>query len=114
MPTPPDPIKGQRTPPPPPEIIGGEERYEVKEIIDSRMRGRRLQYLVQWKGYGHKENSWISEGDLDANHGLPWGPPNCTETHKHANVWTYEFPTMTMHTTMVGSCTLGCCALRGG
>jgi hypothetical protein len=30
------------------------------------MRGRRLQYLVQWKGYGCKENLWILEGDLDA------------------------------------------------
>jgi len=70
MPAPPDPIKGQRTPPPPPpplpEIVGGEERYEVEEIIDTSMRGRRLEYLVQWKGYGHKENLWISEGDLDA------------------------------------------------
>jgi hypothetical protein len=35
-------------------------------VIDSRMRGRRLQYLVRWKGYGHKENLWLSEGDLDA------------------------------------------------
>jgi hypothetical protein len=32
--------------PPPPEIVGGEERYEVEEIINSRMRGRKLQYLV--------------------------------------------------------------------
>jgi hypothetical protein len=47
MPAPSDPIEGRRTrPPPPPEIVGGEERYEVEEIIDSRMRGRRLQYLV--------------------------------------------------------------------
>jgi hypothetical protein len=68
MPAPPDPIEGRRTqpPPPPPKIVGGEERYEVKEIINSRMRGRRLQYLVQWKGYGHEENLWISEGDLNA------------------------------------------------
>jgi hypothetical protein len=67
MPAPPDPIEGRRTrPPPPPEIVGGEERYEVEEIIDSRMRGRRLQYLVRWKGYGREENSWILEGDLDA------------------------------------------------
>ena len=25
-----------------------------------------LQFLVRWRGYGHKENSWITEGDLDA------------------------------------------------
>jgi hypothetical protein len=67
MPAPPDPIKGRRThKPPPPEIVGGEERYEVKEIINSRMRGRKLQYLVRWKGYGLKENSWLSESDLKA------------------------------------------------
>jgi hypothetical protein len=67
MPVPPDPIEGrQACLPPPPKIIGGEERYEVEEVIDSRMRGRKLQYLVRWKGYGHEENLWISEGDLDA------------------------------------------------
>jgi hypothetical protein len=67
MPAPPDPIEGRRVhPPPPPEIVGGEERYEVKEVIDSRMRGRKLQYLVRWNGYGREENSWILEGDLDA------------------------------------------------
>jgi hypothetical protein len=67
MPTLPDPIEGQRTHrPPPPEIIGGEERYEVEEIIDSRMRGRKLQCLVQWKGYGLKENSWLLESNLKA------------------------------------------------
>jgi hypothetical protein len=67
MPAPPDPIEGRRTRlPPPPEIIGGEERYEVEEIINSRMRGRRLQYLVRWKEYRREENLWILEGDLDA------------------------------------------------
>jgi Chromo (CHRromatin Organisation MOdifier) domain len=67
MPIPLDPIKGRHAKsPPPPEIIGGKERYEVEEVIDSQMRSRRLQYLVRWKGYGHEENLWISEDDLDA------------------------------------------------
>jgi hypothetical protein len=67
MPVPPDPITGRRAkPPPPPEIIGGEERYEVEEVVNSRFYRRRLQYLVRWKGYGHKENSWLVEGDVDA------------------------------------------------
>jgi hypothetical protein len=67
MPVPPDPITGRHAkPPPPPEIVGGEERYEVEEVVDSRFYRRRLQYLVRWKGYGHEENSWLVEGDVDA------------------------------------------------
>ena len=67
LPAPPDLIKGcEVRPPPPPEIVGGEKRYKVEEVIDSQMRYQKLQYLVRWKGYGHKENSWISKGDLDA------------------------------------------------
>src|ERR1700682_1479320 len=61
MPAPVDVIIGRRAKPPLlPNIVGGEERFEVKEVID------RLQYLVRWKGYGHKENSWLAEGDIDA------------------------------------------------
>ena len=65
MPVPPDPIIRQCTRPPPPEIIGGEKRYEVEEVINSHFWHRKLQYLVKWKGYGYKENSWLSEGDID-------------------------------------------------
>jgi hypothetical protein len=46
-----DPIKGQRAhPPPPSEIVRGEARYKVEEVINSRMWGRRLQYLMRWRG----------------------------------------------------------------
>jgi Chromo (CHRromatin Organisation MOdifier) domain len=48
------------------EIVGGEERYEIEEVMDSRLRRRKLEYLVRWKGYGHEENSWIAERDLEA------------------------------------------------
>lgn len=34
--------------------------------MDSRLRYRKLEYLVRWKGYGHEENSWIVEHDLEA------------------------------------------------
>jgi hypothetical protein len=46
-----DPLPGQRIPPPPPVEVEGEEEWLVDEILDSRIRRRRLQYLVQWTGY---------------------------------------------------------------
>ena len=45
---PPDPISGRQRPPPPePELIDGELEYEVEKILNSRYKGRGLQYLVK-------------------------------------------------------------------
>ena len=46
---------------PPPDLIDGEEEYEIKEILQSRRhgRGRKVQYLVKWKGYPDSENMWV-------------------------------------------------------
>lgn len=41
-----------------PVIVDGQEEYKVERILDSRIRYRRLEYLVSWKGYGQDENSW--------------------------------------------------------
>lgn len=45
-------------PPPEPEIVDGEERFEVETILDSRVKGRGLQYLVRWAGYGKEDDTW--------------------------------------------------------
>src|SRR5712671_4162745 len=36
---------------PPPDLVGGEEEYEVEDIVNHRHhgRGRQLQYLIKWK-----------------------------------------------------------------
>jgi hypothetical protein len=44
-------ISGRHPDPPPPIEIDSENEYEVANILDSRIRRKRLEYLVQWKGY---------------------------------------------------------------
>ncbi len=59
-------------PPPPPVEINGNIKYEVSEVLDSRVdrcfRGNKsLCYLVHWTGYEgtEEETSWISTQDLE-------------------------------------------------
>jgi len=49
---------------PPPTIINEEEEYEVEEVWKHRIRGRRTQYLIHWKGYGDEHNQWMVESGL--------------------------------------------------
>jgi hypothetical protein len=46
-----DPLPNQVIPPPPPIKVKGEEEFWVKEILDSRIRGKKRQFLVSWVGY---------------------------------------------------------------
>jgi hypothetical protein len=51
---------------PPPDLIDEEEEYEVEQIVASRRfgQGRKLQYLVKWKGYSDAENQWVAKEDV--------------------------------------------------
>ena len=53
-------LHGENFTRPPPDLIEGEEEFEVERILQSRLygRGRKLQFLVQWKGFPMSDSSW--------------------------------------------------------
>lgn len=50
---------------PEPELVGDHEEYQVNQVLNSRLRSRRLEYLVSFKGYGPEENEWLPEENLE-------------------------------------------------
>ena len=50
------------------DLIEEEEKYEVESIRDARRYGwgKKLQYLMHWKGYPSSDNSWANDKDFYA------------------------------------------------
>lgn len=64
---PPDPYPNRRARrPPDPVLVEGVNQYEIERILDSRIRYRRTEYLVTWRGYNDAHNQWIPWYNMDA------------------------------------------------
>ena len=75
-PHPADKIPGRAPSNPPPVEIDGQEEFEVEEVLDARVKRRKLEYFVKWKGYDESNNTWEPEGNLEN------APTKIQEFHK--------------------------------
>ena len=37
----------------------------MEDVLDSRIRYRKVEFLVKWKGYGYEENEWVKAKDME-------------------------------------------------
>jgi len=54
----------RQQPPPPPVIVDNEEEFQVNQILDSRIRRNKVEYLVDWTGYGPNDRTWEPQENL--------------------------------------------------
>jgi len=48
----------------PPKKTEEPETFEVEKLVDMKMEGRKKLYLVKWKGYAAKHNTWEPKSNL--------------------------------------------------
>jgi len=51
-------IPDRQQDPPPPISIQGQDEWVVKEVLDSRIRRNKLEYLVDWDGWSPSDRTW--------------------------------------------------------
>ena len=59
------PVEGQQITPPEAVEVEGTPEYEVEEVLDSRLKQGKLEYLVKWSGYTDDHNTWEPESNLE-------------------------------------------------
>ncbi|KAK1792496.1 hypothetical protein P4O66_012436, partial [Electrophorus voltai] len=65
------------SPPSPIDIVGG-RAYRVRVLLDSHRRGKGLQYLIDWEGFGPEKRFWILSSqvlDPDLTTSFHWEHP---------------------------------------
>jgi len=57
-------VEGQRKEQPAPVIIEGEEKWEVKRILNKQWVRGKDKYLVRWKGFTVESDTWKGRENL--------------------------------------------------
>lgn len=39
--------------------------FEVEEVLDRRVSNGNVEYLLKWKGFTSRHNSWVIENDVN-------------------------------------------------
>ena len=55
------PVIGQHVTPPEAVEVEGSPEYKVEEVLNSRLKRGKLEYLVKWSGYTDNYNTWEPE-----------------------------------------------------
>ena len=58
------PVAGQHVTLPEAIEVEGTSEYEVEEVLDSRLKRGKLEYLLKWSGYTDDYNTWKPESNL--------------------------------------------------
>jgi len=74
--------------PPPVAIDEDGNDYEVEAIIDDRMRRKRKEYLIRWKGYDQSHDSWEPLAYVDNCQELIAEYENTKQIHKRSPIST--------------------------
>ena len=65
-----NPLEGQQEDPQPPMKIDGQQEWEVRRIVASRIWRGKLQYRAEWKGYDEDKEFYDAEGFKGCPHKL--------------------------------------------
>ena len=62
-----DPGPGRKFTKPEPVVVNEDLEYYVEEILDQRVRRKKTEYLVRWRGYPIEESTWEPASNLVGN-----------------------------------------------